>query len=57
MPKLVIDVSIYMQQKTSADYIFRRIHFIAGEGLIPKVRPVGQYAITFRYIIFIAGDR
>ena len=57
MPKLDIDVIIYMQQKTSTDYIFRCIHFIVGEGLIPKVRPVGQYAITFRCILFIAGDR
>ena len=33
-PKSVLDVSIYMQQMTSADNIFRCIFFVAGEGLI-----------------------
>ena len=33
MPKLVIDVSIYLQQMISTDDNFRCFFFIAGEGL------------------------
>ena len=31
--EIFTEVSIYMQQKTSADNIFRCIFFVAGEGL------------------------
>ena len=34
MPKLVLDESIYMQQMTSVDDIFRCVFFVAGEVLI-----------------------
>ena len=51
MQQLVVDVSIYMQQMTSADNIFRCIFFVAGEGLkayaIFKTRgPSGPKALT-----------
>ena len=47
MPKLVLDVSIYMQQTISADGIFRCIFFIAGEGL--KLQKILLYKLFCIY--------
>ena len=38
MPKLVLDISIYMQQTTSADNFFRYVFSIAGEVLISIIQ-------------------
>ena len=46
MPKLDLDISIYMTQMTSAGDIFRCIFFLTGEGLIVQSNPSVSFIIS-----------